>query len=131
MKKVISLKDLQPNNLLLNKTKVEVIRKTWDKGQQNHLLPILISEIDNQLVLIDGHTRTFVAWERGQVWLPAIIKELSGIDNNSLLYKKLHRKMLENDITSICDLAERILEPEDYQKQWVDFCDQLLKKIRE
>ena len=114
MNKLVLLTDLRPSNWFLNKVKVESIRYVWNKGQQNTLPPVLISEIDAQLALIDGNTRAFVAWEKGQKLISAIQKELSEIDNNELLYKYLHRRGPKNGIVSICNLAGRILEPKDY-----------------
>lgn len=63
MLKQVPLKYLQPNNWFLNKVKVESVRQIWNTGQQHLLLPVLVSEIDGELDLINGNTRAFVAWE--------------------------------------------------------------------
>ena len=130
MNKWVSIKNLQPNNWFLNKAKLEVIRAIWSKGQQNTLPPILICKIDSLWALIDGHTRAFVAWERKQNLISVTIKQLSKIDNNKFLYEWLHRNGPKKGIVSIFDLAERILEPQDYQKQWIEFCYRLSETVK-
>ena len=128
--RVVSIKSLRPNNWFLNKEKVEAIRLIWRKGQQDFLPPVLASEIDGQLALIDGNTRAFVAWERKQKLISIVLKDIKDIGNHGNLYKTLHRKGPEVGILSVCDLIERILEPQDYQRKWIKFCEDMLTKIQ-
>lgn len=130
MTKLIPLEKLRPNNWFLNKVKVELIRQVWNKGQQHFLPPVLVSEIDGELALINGNTRAFVAWERGQRLISVLFKNLSDIDDNAILYETLHRRGPEEGVLSVCDLTDRILESQEYQKKWVKFCQQLLCKLK-
>ena len=59
-----------------------------------------------------------------------VFKNLSDIDDNAILYKAIHRKGPEEGVLSICDLADRILEPKEYQKKWIEFCQYLLCKLK-
>ena len=129
MGKLILLENLCPNQWFLNKLKVEKIRNLWDRGLQTSLPSVLASPIDGELALIDGNTRAFVAWERGEKNILAVTKELSDIDDKGLLYEFLHREGKKKGIRSLCDLSEKILEPQDYQKKWIEFCCHLQKEL--
>ena len=59
----IPIAELTPNNWYINRDKLNSIRKAWKQDSQNTLPPVLVSIIDGTYSLIDGHSRTYAAWE--------------------------------------------------------------------
>lgn len=85
-------------------------------------MQVLLSE----LAIIDGNTRAYVATQRGELRIEAHIQNLDQIDDCADLYVKLHKLGPSVGVASIGDLSERILEPQEYQEKWIEFCERLL-----
>jgi hypothetical protein len=116
---------LRPNNLFLNERKVRSIQKIWKDGEADRLPPVLVTEIDGELSLIDGHSRAFVAWENGADSIACEFRALEFIEGNAITYKKIHSLALAQGIGSIGDLKQKILSDSEYQEYWIRFCEGL------
>ena len=125
---VIELLDLQPNNWYISREKLDRVREVWERGLQDNLPPVLVSYIDGQASLIDGHSRAYAAYERGVTKILAHIEDLNDIEGSSELYIHIHKEGPRQGISNIADLADRILEPEDYQRKWIGYCSNWLKE---
>ena len=125
---MLRLLDLRPNNWYLNREKLERVRAAWDRGEQEELPPVLVSEIDGELSLIDGHSRAFAAFERGETHINATIQDLETIEGSSELYRHIHREGPTLGINTIADLSDRILPPEEHRRLWTGYCDNWLAK---
>lgn len=121
--KWVELLTLRPNNWYLNQAKLDRVRQAWRESQQDQLPPVLIATIDNQLSLIDGHSRAFAAFEQGQTMIQAHHQSLADIGGSAALYEYIHREGPEIGIHTIADLAKRILPPQEHQNRWSGFCD--------
>lgn len=124
----ISLLELRPNNWYINQEKLEHIRAAWDNGEQEELPPVLVSEIDGELSLIDGHSRAFAAFERGETHVNATIQDLETVEGSSELYRHIHREGPTLGINTIADLRDRILPPEEHRRLWTGYCNNWLAK---
>jgi len=122
----LRLLDLRPNNWYINQAKLERVGIAWDNGEREKLPPVLVSEIDGELSLIDGHSRAYAAFERGETHINAEVCELEKIEGSSALYKHIHREGPKLGINTIADLKDRILPPEDHRRVWTGFCDNWL-----
>ena len=89
--------------------------------------PVLVSEIDGILSLIDGHARTYAAYERGESHIQAVVTDLEQIEGSKALYRHIHREGLNKGIYTIADLSDRIVEPEQHRRQWIGTCNKWLK----
>ena len=125
----LKILELRPNNWFLSQTKLKQIRDIWRSGDQDRLNPILVSKIDGEWALIDGHSRTYVAYQHGQKTIKATIKDLRNIPGENNLYEYLHRRAKEKGLNTIADLSRRILKDPQYTKQWLDFCRNLLRDL--
>ncbi len=123
----VAIECLRPNNWFLNLEKLEKIREVWSLGQQSILPPPSVSEIDGQLAIIDGNTRVYVAYENGSKEIEVDLKPLEDIDNYGSFYKKIHRESPSQGIFNVSDLSDRILEPKQYEVQWIELCESMLK----
>ena len=69
-------------------------------------------------------------FKRGHTDIRALIKDLGDIEGSSELYLHIHNEGPQQGIMSIADLADRILEPEEYQKKWIGFCSNWFEENR-
>jgi hypothetical protein len=125
------INELRPNNWYLDRRAVDGLRAVWRRGDQHSLPPVLVARIDGVLSLIDGHARTFVAVENSETEIAAVEEELASIEGSSALYEHIHRESERLGILTIGDLRERILEPADYERKWVGYCEAWLARNRE
>jgi len=125
---LVNLKELKPNNWFINSAKLERVREAWLNGMQDMLPPILVSEIDGTLALIDGHSRAYASYENGRIRINADLEEIDDIEGSSALYKYIHRHGPSQGIRTIADLANRIVSPQDHQTLWISWCSEWLDK---
>jgi hypothetical protein len=118
---------LRPNNWYLNAEKVQYVRNTWQREEQ-HTLPLpLVTTIDGELALIDGHSRVFVAFENGEDAIKVEYVKLEDIEGSSALYQHIHRASPLRGIQSIVDLHDRIVSAEQHKELWVGYCETWLQ----
>lgn len=122
MKVRLKISELRPNNWFLCEEKVLKIRNVWLLGKQSELPPVVVTRIDNQLSLIDGNTRAYVALENGSEEIEAELLNLNLIDGPLDLYTYIHRKGPANGVELVSDLQDRILSSDEFKKRWIDFC---------
>jgi len=124
--KSVRLLELRPNNWYINQEKLERVRTAWENGEQNELPPVLVAEIDGELSLIDGHSRAYAAFERGETFIKVDIDKLEDIEGSSALYRHIHREGPNLGISTIANLENRILPPEEHRRLWTGYCDNWL-----
>ncbi len=113
---------LRPNNWYINKAKLESVRSAWRQGQQASLPPVLVTLIYGELSLIDGHARTYAAYENGMTEIFAIFEDLHEIEGSTALYEHIHRAGPDRGIRNIADLKNWIVDPHEYERLWIDYC---------
>lgn len=128
MNKRLSIGGLVPNNWYLSEEKLFGIEAAWRQGQGDTLPPITVTTIDQELVIIDGHTRAFVAWKNARSEIVAEVLALRDIDGPSWLYEHIHREGKKLGVRSVTDLAERILSASEYREKWVGYCTALAER---
>jgi histidine triad (HIT) family protein len=124
----VKLMSLRPNNWYLHADKLMQARAAWAQGKGEQLPPALVSRIDGQLSLIDGHARTFAAYESGATHIRAKVTSLEEIQGSSSLYRHIHRSGPAAGIKRISDLSDRILSAQEHERLWVGFCRNWLKE---
>jgi hypothetical protein len=113
---------LRPNNWYINRAKLDRVRSAWRKGKQASLPPVLVTLIDGELSLIDGHARTYAAYENGASEIPAIFENLHEIEGSTALYEHIHRAGPAQGVRNIADLTDRILDPDEHERLWIGYC---------
>ena len=121
--KFVKLLALRPNNWYLNHEKLKRVRMAWKSGEQDALPPVLVTEIDGELSLIDGHSRAYAAYERGETHIKADVCELEKIEGSNALYRYIHREGPKLGVNTIADLRNRILPPDEHRRLWTGYCD--------
>jgi hypothetical protein len=119
----VNIRFLRPNNWYLNAEKVQYVREAWYRGEE-HTLPLpLVSTINGELALIDGHSRVFIAFENGVDAIKVDYAKLEDIEGSSALYQHIHRTGPLRGIQSIVDLHDRIVSAEQHSELWVGYCN--------
>lgn len=127
--KEVEIMKLIPNNLYLNGDKIEKIKKGYDRNKILCLPPILVGIIDNEMALIDGHSRTWVAYNNGKTTIKAIIQPIEEMGDCEELYRRIHEIAKENKILDISCLSNRIVYGEEHEEKWVGFCNEIIKGL--
>lgn len=99
--------ELRPNNWFLSQEKVERARQAEGPFQ-----PVQVARIDGEWALLDGHSRAYVAWERGEPGIEAV-----EVQADHPLYALIHREQRVHHISEL-----RILPAEEYKTQWLELC---------
>ena len=119
----IPIRDLRPGNWYINEAKLNRVREAWRQSKQRQLPPVLVTHIDGELSLIDGHTRTYAAFENGASHINADVQDLADIEGSRALYEHIHRESPRLGIHSIADLRDRIVTPEEHRRLWIGYCE--------
>jgi len=124
----IRLMDLQPNNWYINRAKLDLVREAWQRGEQHNLPPVDVANIDDDLSLIDGHSRALAALERGESHIEAVVSDIEEIEGSTALYRHIHESGPGLGIETVADLRDRIVEPEEHERLWIGYCNQWLEE---
>lgn len=113
----IEIMKLQPSQFYVNMQKIDAI-KTWAENIDNFIIPI--ADIDNQKVILDGHTRLYLASMLGYK------KVLAFYDDADECIKYFGNEAKKRNILKITDL--KAVDENDYIKLWHKFCDDYFTK---
>jgi len=121
----IDIDTLRLTQIYLSQKKMDDVRAWFDESIVN-FAPVTVRDFlgDGALYLTDGHTRTFVAWQKGVRAIPAMY------DEDEIVTCQLGQIQYENDITwcerfglhHIAALADRILLEAQYEELWRGRC---------
>ena len=103
----IHFDELRPNNWFLSQEKVDRARQAMAPFP-----PVQVARIDGEWALLDGHSRAYVAWERGEEGVEAV-----EVPADHPLYALIHR---DGRVKHVSEL--RILPAEEYKTQWLELC---------
>ncbi|MGT2785585.1 ParB/RepB/Spo0J family partition protein [Streptococcus merionis] len=117
-----SIKDLQPSQFYLSREKIEAIQ-SWFKSQDlSRFEPISVKELDGQWIIVDGHSRLFVAYQAGLKTIPVALEKE---DWNWDFYRYCIAETKKRGIEQISDLAAFQLSSSDYKTLWLDWCQRI------
>jgi hypothetical protein len=126
--RLVRIDALRPNNWYINKAKLDSVRSAWRRGEHASLPPVLVTRIDGELSLIDGHARTYAAYESGASHIRAVFEELLQIEGSTALYQHIHRQGPDRGIRTIADLRDRIVDPDEHERLWIGYCRAWLRE---
>lgn len=96
----VLLDDLRPSNSFLSQENLDRVR-----ASQGPLVPVKITRVENEWVLLEGHSRAYVAWERG----------LSGLEAIEVMHEKREKRL--KHISQL-----RIVPADEASAQWTERC---------
>lgn len=114
----LSIDELQPSQLYLNGRKLALATE-WFAFDEPEYDPLPAREIDGEWVLLDGHTRAFLAALSGA-------EELVVYDDPEELSMEFYRVCVgwckAEEITRVHDLFGRVLDAPTFVETWVERC---------
>lgn len=120
----ISLTKLQPSQLYIAKEKLESV-KAWLQTSASYDDVILsVMNINNQLVLLDGHTRAYALWCMG---ITSVLVEEEYDLTDWQGYQTCVSWCQEAQIYQIKDLHNRIVTQAVYENLWIKRCDPIFQ----
>ncbi len=128
-KQSIAIKELQLSQLFLSHAKIVKIHE-WFSSDLMNFSPITIRSFSwsEKPVLIDGHTRAFVAAQNGVRALPVIIDEDVISDELENLYHQCVEWCQVAQLREILDLSTKIISQAEYEDCWIGRCETFLAK---
>lgn len=130
MSRTISIDGVRPSQLYLNGAKVTAVIEWFDFDEPDRtygMLPVL--EYGGDPYLTDGHTRAFVAYLAGVEELRVTRDDTTFDRTDRLLYRECLGWCSDAGITTIGDLAGRVLSPEAYEKRWIERCHRTAERL--
>ncbi|MGI6156250.1 MAG: hypothetical protein ACOYEB_10025 [Enterococcus lemanii] len=126
----ILISDLQCSQLFLSEEKIKRV-ESWLTKETIKEAPITIRLFSwsDKPVILDGHTRTFVASQKGLTHLPVILDEEVMTESLEQLYQACVSWCKGGAVHSISDLLPHILPQEQYQREWIKRCQSYLAKL--
>ena len=112
----------QPSQLYLDAEKVASVLSWMDLNNPRYE-PLPTLDLYGDLVLMDGHTRAFVAHLAGAERIRLDVRSSTGWDDpNVPLYRECVRWCREEGLTEIGDLVGRVLDPDVFRDRWIERC---------
>jgi len=116
---LLSIDQIQLSQLYISSAKLAAVMKVFESGNEKELEPIPIKEIDGNLVSTDGHTRLLAWYLHGYKEVEC---EWEDLEMDWDAYRICVQWCRAENIDTIADLKDRILDPEEYQVLWLDRC---------
>jgi len=123
---LMKLNEMQPSQLYISSEKLSEVMKTFDTARPESIEPIPIKKLGNEIVLIDGHTRAFAAFQHGFSEVP-VYWEDEELDWDA--YDICVRWCKEEGIHTIVDLKNRVVPQKDYEILWYARCEEMQQNL--
>jgi hypothetical protein len=124
----LRLDAIQPSQLYISAVKLAAIETRWDASNPDALPPIPIKRLDGQYVSTDGHTR-------GAALIRAGYEETWAVWDEDDLDWEAYRICVDwcrdAGISIMHDLVDRIVDPDAYERLWLDRCRRMHKQLEE
>lgn len=120
---ILPLDQIQPSQFYLSQEKLD---KLGPDFPAHGLAPLPVKRLDGKVFFTDGHSRAFKAYQAGLSEIPVYF------DPDELdwdFYRHCVRACEGRGIRTIADLQGHILAKEDYQTQWLDWCQKEARKF--
>lgn len=125
---MIQIENLVPNNLFLNGDKIDGLLNLSDEEFVDNIPPVLVTIIDGDYSLIDGHSRVYCAIKLRLTSIGATVQPLEAIGMEKL-YRRIHEEAKKLKIMSVNDLEDRILYGSEHEEKWVRFCNEIMAEM--
>lgn len=122
----IEIDRLQPSQLYVSQSRLARLTARVGPAEVHRLHPVPVARLDGRLVLTDGHSRTLAAWRSGRREVVAIWEE------DDLDWEAYHVCVgwcLQEGISSIAQLADRVVSGREFERLWLDRCRELHRSL--
>jgi len=115
----MKLMDIQPSQLFISSEKLSRVREQFDPLKPKRLQAIPVKKLRDHVIMTDGHTRAFAAYEAGLSEVRVFWDE-DELDWEA--YEICVQWCEEAGIHTIADLQGRVVSAEEYELLWVKRC---------
>ena len=115
----VNIKDLHPTQLYLSEKKLQNIQMLYQSVELINVDPISVLAFGDYLLITDGHHRAYQALLIGQNTISAEWDK----DGGDEIYHLYAQVCEERKIYSILDFKNRILDQDEYEAKWYNWCD--------
>jgi len=122
----MKLEEMQPSQLFISSAKLARVMGDFDPLRPDSLAPIPVKELCGKMIMTDGHTRALAALLNG---LSEVMVFWDGDELDWEEYEICVHWCEEEGIHTIADLKDRIVPPEDYQRLWLDRCEEMQEAL--
>ena len=122
----LKINDLQPSQFYISIFKIDSIKKWFNPNDLSNFEPIPIKQLDDEIVITDGHTRLVVALLSGLDSVPLVWDE---DELNWDMYRECVKECKKQGILSPCNLIERIVSKDEYDIKWNKWCDKMQARL--
>ncbi|MFH0815214.1 MAG: hypothetical protein V1934_00115 [Methanobacteriota archaeon] len=121
-----ALKDIQPTQLYISTEKLaNVVRQLGPSGPFEYE-PVPVRELNGRLIYSDGHTRAFALHRLGAKEILCCWED-EPLDWDE--YEVCVEWCLAEGIRTIAGLEGRVVEPDAYQRLWLDRCGEMHQEM--
>lgn len=126
----IAISDLQFSQLFLSEEKIKRV-ENWLTNETFKEAPVTIRWFpwSETPVLLDGHTRVFVASQKGITRVPVLWDDTELEAELEQLYQACTAWCNDQGIHSVSDFSTRILSQAQYEIDWIGRCQSYLAKL--
>ncbi|MHA1462434.1 MAG: hypothetical protein ACTSQ0_05130 [Candidatus Heimdallarchaeota archaeon] len=122
----MALSKIQPSQLYISEKKLASIKEKITKNGTVELDPIPIKKLGEDVIYTDGHTRAFLAYQKGD---KEITVEWDDDELDWEMYEICVQWCKDEKIFSIADLQKRIVPHKKYEVVWYKRCKTLHTEI--
>lgn len=115
----------QPSQCYLNGRKVALACQWFDFDDPDYD-PIPVREVDGEWILLDGHTRAFLAAVAGSERLHVTETDE---DLPMAVYRECVRWCRDEGVTEVADLVGRAVNADTFEEQWVARCHEAAERL--
>ncbi|MEM4704324.1 MAG: hypothetical protein QXJ02_04575 [Candidatus Bathyarchaeia archaeon] len=117
---------IQPSQLYICTEKLEAVMQIL-KANPRSMEPIPIKKLGNEIIFVDGHTRAFAAYLRGETEVK-VYWEDEELDWDA--YAICVGWCKKEGIRTIADLKNRIVNEKEYEELWLNRCEEMQRGLK-
>lgn len=116
---------IQPSQMYISKSKLDSVMNRFDSSKPETLGIMLVRRIDDDIVLTDGHTRAYTAFQLG---LDKVAVSWDRDKGDITEYELAVDHVRSKGVRTIADCI--VLSHERYEQKWYVFCKQIRKDLK-
>jgi hypothetical protein len=118
-----NITEIQPSQLYLNAAKIAKIKEFYRPILIETIPPIPIKKLRDDIIFVDGHTRAYVAFQKGITKLPVYWEVDADLDWD--IYEICVDWCKFERILNIGHLKDKIVKNSEYKVEWLERCRKL------
>ena len=123
----MNLNSIQPSQLYISEDKLQRVNSWFSPSEIGNYDALPIKELDGVVFFTDGHTRALVTHTSG-IKTVKVYWDEDDLDWDT--YRVCIKWCINEGITSIRDLSDRIISHNQYEKLWIRRCQEMHERLK-